>query len=122
MTAYKVKSFNKWSKKLGINDRELLKALEDIASGKVDAMLGGGIIKQRLAVAGRGKRGGSRIIIAYRKGKNVFLLEGFAKNEKDNITAGELQAFQIYGKHLQALTREQLEALVKSKELIELKE
>jgi hypothetical protein len=56
----------------------------------VDADLGAGVIKQRVARAGQGRSGGYRMLIAYRmKDLSVFLY-GFAKNERDNIDGDEL--------------------------------
>ena len=56
----------------------------------IDADLGGGLIKQRVARPGQGRSGGYRTIVAYRaKGRAVFLY-GFAKNERDNIDPDQL--------------------------------
>ena len=52
--------------------------------------LGGGIRKLRFASHGRGKSGGVRVIYYYyNESIPVFLLEIFAKNEKDNLTRAE---------------------------------
>ena len=50
----------------------------------------GGVRKLRVAVSGRGKRGGARIIYLF-GGDNVpvFLLAGFAKNEKSDLSQAE---------------------------------
>lgn len=51
----------------------------------------GGIRKLRWAVSGRGKRGGARIIYYFADAAGrVFLLDIYAKNEKENLTAKEL--------------------------------
>jgi hypothetical protein len=56
----------------------------------IDADLGGGLIKQRVARAGQGRSGGYRMMVAYQaRGRAVFLY-GFAKNERDNIDPDEL--------------------------------
>jgi hypothetical protein len=47
----------------------------------VDAGLGGGLVKQRIARPGQGKRGGYRTILAYRQNDRAIFLFGFAKNE-----------------------------------------
>jgi hypothetical protein len=56
----------------------------------VDANLGGGLIKQRVARPGQGRRGGFRNLMAYRAGAHTVFLYGFAKNERDNIGPDEL--------------------------------
>ena len=51
---------------------------------------GGGIRKFRVGIAGRGKRGGGRVIYLF-GGDDVplFLLAAFAKNEKSDLTPAE---------------------------------
>ena len=47
---------------------------------------GGGVFKQRIAREGGGKSGGFRTIILFKVGGHSFFVEGFAKNEKTNVT------------------------------------
>ncbi len=61
----------------------------------MDADLGGGVIKQRVARAGGGKSGGFRTIILLRSGERAFFVRGFAKNELDNIRDDELAALKL---------------------------
>ena len=74
---------------------ELRKAVDDAGRGLVDADLGGGVLKQRIARAGGGKSGGFRTIILFRAGERAFFVYGFAKNERDNIRDDELAAFKM---------------------------
>jgi len=60
----------------------------------VDADLGGGVIKQRIARVGGGKSGGFRTIILLKAGERAFFVRGFAKNELDNIRDDELAALK----------------------------
>ena len=55
--------------------------------------MGGGIRKVRLALPGRGKRGGARVLFLF-SGEDipVFLLTVFAKNEKADLNAKERTA------------------------------
>jgi hypothetical protein len=50
----------------------------------------GGVRKLRVPASGRGKRGGARVIFLF-GGDDVpvFLLAGFAKNEKSNLSQAE---------------------------------
>ena len=52
--------------------------------------LGGGVRKARIALPGRGKRGGARVVFLF-VGEDipVFLLTVFAKNEKTDLSAEE---------------------------------
>jgi hypothetical protein len=75
----------------------LQEAIQRAESGLVDADLGGGIIKQRVARAGGGRSGGYRTLIAYRAGMRAVFLYAFAKNERDNIDPDELQTLREIG-------------------------
>jgi len=44
--------FNKWARKIGLNDLLLKKAVLEIQSGLIDANLGGGVVKKRIALTG----------------------------------------------------------------------
>jgi hypothetical protein len=68
----------------------LREAIERAERGLVDADLGGGLIKQRVARSGEGRSGGYRMLVAYRLGDRAVFLYGFAKNEKDNIDPDQL--------------------------------
>ena len=52
--------------------------------------LGGGVRKARIALPGRGKRGGARVVFLF-AGEDipVFLLSVFAKNEKTGLSVEE---------------------------------
>ena len=53
----------------------------------------GGVRKLRIALAGRGKRGGARVVYFFHNESiPVFLLDVFAKNEKANLTKAERNA------------------------------
>jgi len=61
------KWFQRFAREEGIRDAVLLEAIAR-AETKIDADLGGGVIKQRLARPGEGKSKGYRIIIFFRLG------------------------------------------------------
>lgn len=62
--------------------------------GLIDADLGGGIVKKRLPLPGRGKRAGARTLVATNRAGRWFFLIGFGKNQRDNVTTEELSAFK----------------------------
>lgn len=86
MRIFKTKSFNKWTKKNRLTDKALIEAVKEIDNGLVDAKLGSNLYKKRIATATKGKRGGFRTLLAYKKGKLVFFVYGFGKGEKENIS------------------------------------
>jgi hypothetical protein len=69
----------------------LREAIERADRGVIDADLGGGLIKQRVARQGQGRSGGYRMIVAYRVKRRAVFLLGFAKNDRENITPDELK-------------------------------
>jgi len=80
------------------------------ARGLIDADLGGGLIKQRIARQGRGRSGGYRTIIAYRAKERAVFLYGFAKNERDNIAKDELEDLRLVARDWLEATPERLDA------------
>lgn len=50
--------------KTELDDRILLDAVDEMERGLIDADLGGGVYKKRIALPGRGKRGSTRTLIA----------------------------------------------------------
>lgn len=95
MRVFKNKPFARFARKARIADAVLCAAVADAARGLIDADLGGGVVKQRIARRGGGKSGGFRTIILFRIGERAFFVHGFAKNERDNIRDDELAAFRM---------------------------
>ncbi len=55
----------------------------------------GGVRKLRWALAGRGKRGGARVIYYYHNEQlPIFLLSAYAKNRNENLSMGERNAMK----------------------------
>ena len=103
-----------------IDDCGLNEAIERAERGIIDADLGGGLIKQRVARPGRGRSGGYRMIVAYRTEDRAFFLYGFAKNERENIEDSELQTLRDIGNELLAQGDSALDAAVRSGKLQEI--
>ena len=121
MRIFKTKVFNKWAKGL-LTDESLLEAAYEIAVGNFDASLGQKVYKKRIAVAGKGKSGGARTIVAYQEGNNLFFVDGFTKGEKANVTPVEKVALQNAAKVYLALSTTDLNKAVKANKLIEIKQ
>jgi len=97
------------------------RAVARTEKGQIDADLGGGVIKQRIARPGQGKSGGYRTIILFRQGDCAVFMYGFAKSERDNIRADEEKEFKEAAKHVLALTEKQLAELVREGDFMEVK-
>src|SRR6185437_13825652 len=91
---FKTKGMTRYTRRERIADTDLLEAIQRAERGLIDADLGGGLVKQRVARRGQGRSGGYRMVIGYRvKNRAVFLL-GFAKNERENIEDNELRSLR----------------------------
>lgn len=77
-----------------------------------DADLGGGVVKKRVALPGRGKSGGSRTLVATNRVNRWFFVFGFEKNERANISDKELEALQATATDLLALSPDELDDAV----------
>jgi hypothetical protein len=80
-----------------------------MAQGLIDADLGGGVIKKRVGLSGRGKRGGARTLVATNKGNRWFFVYGFEKNDRANLSDDELEALKDIAEQLLARTGKQLD-------------
>jgi hypothetical protein len=105
---FKTRSFARWASKANLIDAALCAAVEEMSSGLIDADLGGSVVKKRVALPGRGKRGGARTLLATNKASRWFFVFGFEKNERDTIDARELEALQLLAKNYLSLSSSQL--------------
>ena len=120
MQAFMTKAFAKWADGEGLVDTALAVAVAEMEHGLIDAHLGGQVVKKRVALPGRGKRGGARTLLAFRKGKRACFVYGFAKNEQANISDKELKALRLLAKELLNYPAVSLRKAIKAGELIEI--
>jgi hypothetical protein len=118
MRIFKTKWFHRWAAKEGLTEAVLHGAAVELVQGLGDA-LGGYVYKKRIALPGRGKRGGARTLVAYRSGQAVFFMYGFPKNERANIESDELKALRLLAKELLGYSEQGLARAVEAGELIE---
>ena len=116
-----MKAFARFQRREGIADAGLAKAVRSAEEGLVDAELGGGLIKQRVARAGQGKSGGYRTVIAFRRGERSVFLYGFAKSERANIDHDELEALREVARAYLELEPKRIEAAIAAGELMEVR-
>jgi hypothetical protein len=118
MRIFKTKWFHRWAAKEGLTETALRAAVVELAQGLGDA-LGGYVYKKRIALPGRGKRGGARTLVAYRSGYAVFFMYGFPKNERANIDSDELKALRLLARELLSYSEQGLAKAMAAGELIE---
>ena len=79
---------------------------------QVDADLGSGIIKQRIARPGEGRSGGYRVIVVFRRGDRAVFVHGFAKSDRENLRRKELTALRTLADEMLGLDNSALEAML----------
>lgn len=105
MRIFQTRWFARFARREGITDASLREAVKRAERGLIDAYLGGGLIKQRVARKGQGRSGGYRVIVGYLTRKRAVFLLGFAKSERANIGVDELLSLrEIAGQWLAADT------------------
>ena len=107
-------------RKTELTDQALHKAVDEMVQGLIDADLGGGIVKKRVGLAGRGKSGGVRTLLATNRSGRWFFVFGFEKNDRANINDQELEALQTLAADLLQRTELQLDAAVSDGSLVEM--
>ena len=98
----------------------MCEAVQRAERGLIDADLGGGVIKQRIARKGQGRSGGYRALIVYRARERAVFLYGFAKNERDNVDDDELARLRRAAADILTWSDRQIAALTAARELTEI--
>ena len=114
MRIFKNAWFDRFARRQKIQDATLREAVHRAERGLVDADLGGGVIKQRVARPGQGRSGGYRTLILYRQAHRAFFVYGFAKSQQANISGEEEAAFKKAARHVLELTDQQLATLIQN--------
>ncbi|MCY4557852.1 MAG: type II toxin-antitoxin system RelE/ParE family toxin [Chloroflexi bacterium] len=112
MRSFKTKPFARFAAREGIDDAALCEAVERAAKGLVDADLGGGVIKQRIARPGQGRSGGFRVLVVFRREDRAFFVHGFAKSDRENVQRKELSALRTLADEMLRLDGPGLEAML----------
>lgn len=86
-----------------------------------EANLGSGLYKKRVALLGKGKSGGYRTLVAFKKEKNAFFVYGFAKRVRENINEREKKLYRQLAKDFLAMDEEEIQAMIKKNKLYEVK-
>ena len=117
---FKTRYFSNWLEKTELTDALLLNAVEEMERGLIDADLGGGVFKKRVALPNRGKSGSIRTLIATNKNDRWFFMLGFEKNQRDNIDSQQLKELKKAAKIILSATDIQITLAVKTNEITEI--
>jgi hypothetical protein len=121
LRVFKTRTFARLIRNTGISDQALREAVGRAVKGLVDAELGSGLVKQRVARQGQGRSGGYRTIIALRAGDRAFFLHCFAKNDRANISDAELRSLREIAAHWLNTSPALIDAELKAGRLLEVK-
>ena len=116
---FKTRHFARWARKSGLSDSLLKIAVLEIQRGLLEADLGGGVVKKRIALVGRGKRSSTRTLLATNKNDRWFFLFGFEKSERVNTSENELATLKKLAKDLLGLTALQIAGAIGEGSLVE---
>ena len=116
---FKTKWLARFARRERITDGSLREAIDRAERGIVDADLGGGLIKQRVAREGRGRSGGYRMLVAWRQQGRAVFLYGFAKSEQDNISFDELASLREIAAAWLGANTDRITAAIEANELQE---
>lgn len=124
MKHLKIKKFSSEAKRANLRDQILIDTLNEFFNlsreEQLKHSLGAGLYKLRIATKeGRGKSGGSRSILAFKKDNGIYWLHLFSKNDKENVTTSELKKLKQLSDIMFTLTDEQVKNLVNLGELCE---
>ncbi|MBK3662515.1 type II toxin-antitoxin system RelE/ParE family toxin [Bradyrhizobium diazoefficiens] len=118
MRIFKTRTLAKFTRQHGIDDAALVEAVDRAKRGLIDADLGGKVIKQRVARPGQGKRSGFRMLIGFGSDRAVYLF-AFAKNERENISNGELFTLREIAASFLGANKEKIDQAINDGTLID---
>ncbi|MXY79342.1 MAG: type II toxin-antitoxin system RelE/ParE family toxin [Chloroflexi bacterium] len=122
MQTFKTKAFARFAAREGLEDTALCEAIRRARGGLIDADLGGGVIKQRIARKGSGRSGGFRMIVLFRRGAlAAFFVYGFAKSDRENLRRDELETYRLLADRYLALDEKGLTAAQAAGAIVEVK-
>ena len=117
---FKTKTFDRWAKKL-LGDEVLCRAAREIEQGLFEADLGGGICKKRVAIAGMGKSGGTRTLVAKQHAEAIFFLLGREKSSPGaDFSDAAVEAAKLIGANLQIQAMSKLDEMKDNSSLKEI--
>jgi hypothetical protein len=115
-----LRAFARVASEKGITDAVLKSVVVLMKDGMGTANLGGFVYKRRISRPSRGKSGGYRVLLFYRKDDRVFFAHGFAKSDMENINRRELTALKKHAALYMGFTYAQLDLLLQQRQLFEI--
>ncbi len=110
----KTRAFRRWALDVGLTDEAVLATVDEIERGQACVDLGGGVLKKRIGVSGRGRSGGARILLVTNRRDRWVFVFGFLKNQRADISRRELDALRALARDLLTLNERQIDAQAKT--------
>ena len=122
ISVYMLPEFEKWAEKEQVTNDVLINTAFEVVNGLYDGDLGANCYKKRLAIRGKGKRSGARVILSYCMNDFLVYIYAYAKNAKSNLSPKEQKALKMYSKEvLMKLSNNDIKKLLQEQQLIEVK-
>ena len=113
-------TFDRWAKKV-VADPLLCAAAREIEQGHFEADLGGGVCKKRVAIAGKGKSGSTRTLVAKQHPAAIVFLFGREKSAPGtDFSDALIEVAKTLAANLQRQDIAKFDALAASGELKEI--
>ncbi|MDO8722446.1 MAG: type II toxin-antitoxin system RelE/ParE family toxin [Syntrophales bacterium] len=119
MNVYLSKAFTRLARREGLTDVHICQAVAEMNTGLIDANLGAGLFKKRIAMPGQGKRGSWRALLGFQSGKKAFFVYLFPKNSRDNIEDDEMKALKRLTRYYLTLKPSEIKTALQCGELNE---
>ena len=96
-----------------MTDEALCAAAREIEQGIFEADLGGGVCKKRVAIAGKGKSGSTRTLVAKKHERAIFFLVGREKSEPSgDFTNKVINAAKLVAKGLESASANKMSEML----------
>jgi hypothetical protein len=119
MNIYLSKAFRRLAVHNGLTNTHIRRAVAEMNKGLIDANLGAGLFKKRIAMPGKGKSGSWRALLGFQAGKKAFFLYLFPKNSRDNIENAQLKALKHLTRFYLAMKPDEIKTALQCDELSE---
>lgn len=116
------RAFARFARKERVPGAALAQAIVRLGEGSIDADLGGGLFKQRVARPGQGRSGGWRTIIVYRAGDRAIFVHGFAKSAKSSLSLKEMVELKRLANLILAMNAKDVRVMIENGDWIEVDE
>ena len=103
----------------GLTNVHICQTMAEMNTGLIDANLGAGLFKKRIAMPGQGKRGSWRVLLGFQAGKIAFFLYLFPKNSLGNIEDDEMKALKRLARYYLTLKPSEIKTALHCGELNE---